>query len=154
MVDEQTDISEFDGRMKSWAENYIATNPLDNIVLLNIHEYVHTQQNPISNNLLYQVIYEGVAEFVSTKALSLPSSTPAIKYGNSNPEVKRVFENEMFYDWTFQWLWSNNSPKDFGVRDLGYYIGYEICQLHYDNSQDKKQAIKEMIELDLSLIHI
>ncbi|MBG6129024.1 hypothetical protein IWQ47_000284 [Aquimarina sp. EL_43] len=148
MVDEKTNISEFEGRMKTWAENYIKTRPLDNIILLNVHEYVHTQQKTIPSNLLYQSLYEGVAEFVSVKAMNMRSSSPAIAYGKRNPEVKETFEKEMFYNWTFQWLWSNNSPKDFGVRDLGYYIGYEICELYYESSIDKKQAIKEMIELN------
>jgi len=88
MVDHQTDISEFEGRMKDWAENYIATKPLDNIVLLNVHEYVHTQQNPIPNNLLYQCVYEGIAEFVSTKAMETTSTSPAIAYGKNNSEVR------------------------------------------------------------------
>ena len=34
------------------------------------------------------------------------------------------------------------------VRDLGYYIGYEICERYYNQSKDKQKAIKELIELD------
>ncbi len=147
MVDEHTDISEFEGRMKTWAVNYIETKPLDNIVLLNVHEYVHTQQKPIPDNLLYQCLYEGVAEFISTKAMGVPSSSPAVKYGKSNPKVKEVFENEMFYDLTYKWLWSN-APNQFDVRDLGYYIGYQLCELHYEKETDKKKAIKELIEIN------
>ena len=56
MVDEQTNISEFEGRSKAWIENYIATKPLENIVLLNVHEYVHTQQQSTPNSLLYQCL--------------------------------------------------------------------------------------------------
>lgn len=147
MMDAQTDISEFKGGMKDWAENYISTKPLDNIVLLNVHEYVHTQQKPIPNSILHQCLYEGVAEFVSTKALGTPSTSPAIAYGKNNMEVKKAFENEMFFEQTYKWLWSN-FKNQFGVRDLGYYIGYAICELHYENALDKKQAIKEMIEID------
>ncbi len=34
------------------------------------------------------------------------------------------------------------------IRDLGYYVGYEICERYYDLSKDKTKAIKELIELD------
>lgn len=147
MVDEQTNILEFEGRSKTWIENYIATKPLENIVLLNVHEYVHTQQQSTPNSLLYQCLYEGVAEFVSTHAMGHPSSSPAIKYGKNNPKVKQVFEEEMFYERTFEWLWSN-APNQFNTRDLGYYIGYGICELYYENAKDKKKAIRNLIELD------
>lgn len=149
MADSTTDVSEFDGRTKEWLKTYFETNPIDNLVLLNIHEYVHTQQNPIPDNLLHQVLYEGVAEFVSAKALGVPSNTPAIEYGKNNPAVKEKFEREMFYERTFEWMWSN-APNEFEIRDLGYYIGYEIAEKHYQNSRDKQEAIKELIELNYS----
>lgn len=34
------------------------------------------------------------------------------------------------------------------IRDLGYYIGYEICERYYNQSKDKQKAIKDLIELD------
>ena len=45
------------------------------------------------------------------------------------------------------WLYSNRT-SEFGVRDLGYYVGYAICQQYYLKSVNKRQAIKTMIELD------
>lgn len=149
MSDSNTDISEFDGETKEWLETFFGSNPIDGLVLLNVHEYVHTQQNPIPNNLLHTVLYEGIAEFVSIKALGVPSNAPAIEFGKNNHTVRDKFEKEMFYEWTFDWLWSN-SPNKFGVRDLGYYIGYAIAERHYEKSSNKQKAIKELIELDYS----
>ena len=40
--------------------------------------------------------------------------------------------------------------NDFGVRDLGYYIGYQMCENFYNQAEDKYEAIKKMIELDYS----
>jgi hypothetical protein len=34
------------------------------------------------------------------------------------------------------------------MRDLGYYVGFTICEKYYNAAQNKQQAIKEMIELD------
>lgn len=45
------------------------------------------------------------------------------------------------------WLWSENQ-NELKENDLGYYIGYEICERYYNNATDKKKAIKELIELD------
>ncbi|MEL7123460.1 MAG: hypothetical protein AAFO07_28700 [Bacteroidota bacterium] len=149
MADSLTDISEFEGRTKDWLKNYFGGNPIEGLVLLNIHEYVHTQQKPIPQNLLYQTLYEGVAEFVSVKAMGVPSDSPAIEYGKSNPEVKRKFEKEMFFERTYEWLWSN-APNEFDVRDLGYYIGYAIAELYFNQKKDKRLAIKELIEIDYS----
>lgn len=149
MGDNKTDISEFEGNTKEWLEGYFGTNPLNSVVLLNVHEYVHTQQNPMPEDLLHIVLWEGVAEFVSVTAMGLPSSTPAIEYGKNNPEVREKFEAEMFFERTFDWLWSN-SPNEFGVRDLGYYIGYAIAEMHYEKSKNKLEAIRELVELDYS----
>lgn len=144
-----TDISEFSGKTHEWLSSYFATNPKENIVLLNVHEYVHTQQNEIPHQLLYQVLYEGIAEFISTLALSVPSTSPAIEFGQTNPEVLKKFEEEMFFEKTHEWLWSNY-PNQFGVRDLGYYVGYEFAQRYYQNAQDKSQAIADLLHIDYS----
>ena len=101
------------------------------------------------HNMLSEVIAEGIAEFIAAKALGVPSITPAVAYGKKNHEkVRAKFEQEMFYIVNRpKWLWSN-TPNDFGVRDMGYYIGYQISELYYDKASDKKQAIKKMVDLD------
>ena len=147
MADSNADISEFEGRSKQWMEFILQTEPLQNLVLLNIHEYVHTQQKPISDKLLYRALYEGVAEYISVMAMGVHSTTPAIAYGKHNPKVKEKFEAEMFYERTYDWLWSN-SPNEFEMRDLGYYIGYSIAEGYIKKSADSLKAIKTLIELD------
>ncbi|MEM6298046.1 MAG: hypothetical protein AAF740_05085 [Bacteroidota bacterium] len=147
MADTATDISEFEGRTKTWLEGYFGTNPIESIVLLNVHEYVHTQQKSIPQKLCYQVLYEGVAEFVSTLAMGVPSESPAIEFGKRTPAVREKFEKEMFTGKTQEWLWSS-APNEFGVRDLGYYIGYAIAENYYQRSEDKQLALKTLIELD------
>ena len=63
---------------------YNTFTPINDIELLCTHEYVHTQQKELVHNLLSYCLYEGVAEFVSTKATGIPSFTPAINFGRSN----------------------------------------------------------------------
>jgi hypothetical protein len=128
---------------------FFDSNPINTLVLLNIHEYVHTQQKPMVDNLLSYVIREGVAEYVSVKAMNVPSAAPAIEFGkNNHVKVRTKFEQEMFYiNNLYNWLWSD-SQNEFGVRDLGYYIGYQMCENYYNQAEDKSLAIKKMIELD------
>lgn len=149
MGDKNAVTDEFPENVKTDRQNLFDTNPIENLVLLNVHEYVHTQQKPQAHNLLSEVLREGVAEFVSVQAMGIPSSAPAIDYGKQNDEVRKKFEQEMFFGHNMdEWLWSNANENDFGVRDLGYYIGYQICELYYNNANDKQTAIKKMIELD------
>jgi hypothetical protein len=148
MADKQTVTSEFPEQMQG-LRTFFDSEPIKDLVLLNVHEYVHTQQSPMIDNLLSQCLYEGVAEFVSVKAMGQPSAAPAIEYGKANEEkVKRAFERDMFVNGkTSQWLWSNQ-PNAFNTRDMGYFIGYAICEAYYNASADKHKAIKHMIELD------
>jgi len=148
MTDEQTDASEFSERM-GHLPDYFKTNPIENIVFLNVHEFVHTQQiTTIGDNLMTQCLYEGVAEFVAEKAMDKRSSTPAIAFGKANDAaIKKAFWKEMFQYSYRNWLW-NDTSNQFKMRDLGYYVGYAISDKYYQNADDKKQAIKDLIEVD------
>lgn len=128
---------------------YFKANPIGIIVFTNVHEYVHTQQKTtIGKNLLAQCVLEGVAEFMAEKAMGNPSTLPAISFGRLNAKaIKRRFKEQMFDSSTGFWLYSNQE-NEFKIRDLGYYVGYAICESYYRQSVNKNRAIKEMIELD------
>lgn len=145
LVDETTLINEHPTFRQNFFKNY---HPKKNIALVCTHEYIHTQQNEPPNNLLAWCLYEGIAEFVSSFATAKKSNTPSIHFGKVNQEkVFKKFSEELFSPNWSDWLWGENS-NEFKVRDLGYYIGYEICERYYTLSNDKHKAIKELIELD------
>jgi len=146
--DSDVDISELPQNTKKWLETYFGTNPFKDIVLLNMHEYVHTQEKGNGNTLLAQCIYEGTADFVAELITGKVPSMPYMSYGKSNHEkLKQKFKEEMFLTEFGGWLY-NGTTNPYGVGDLGYYIGYSICKTYYDNAQNKKAAVKELIELD------
>lgn len=146
--DQRTITSEFPPEL-DYFKNYLATDPSKEVVFLNIHEYVHTQQNARGGyDLLSQCLYEGVAEFIPAIALGQASPTPAVAFGKANEKaVKQAFSKEMFSPWEYNWVW-NDTDNQFKTRDLGYYIGYAIAEKYYQMMPDKKQAIKDLIELD------
>jgi hypothetical protein len=148
MADKNTVASELPEGIREGRQTYFNQNPIDDLVFLAVQEFVHTQQKPFVHNLLSYCIHEGVGDFVSYKALNIEPNLPAIIYGKQNETVREKFETEMFYNNNQnKWLWSD-APNEFGVRDLGYYIGYQICENYYNQAKEKNEAIKTMIELD------
>ena len=145
--DLNTDVSEFPESM-SHLGDYHKTNPIKNLVFLNLHEYIHTQQKEMVHNLLSLSIYEGVAEFVANKTMP-PSPNPCISYGRKHKEtVRKKFEKDMFTNWKRgDWLW-NDKNNDFGESDMAYFVGYDMCERYYNAAEDKKAAIHKLINLD------
>jgi len=146
LADKHTAIDEFPEARQTFYKNY---RPLENLALLCTHEYIHTQQNELVHNLLSKCLYEGVAEFISCKATGKTSTSPAITYGKANEEivVEKFVEDLYLMSNDYNWLWGVNR-NELKIRDLGYYIGYEICERYYNQSDDKAKAIKELIEID------
>lgn len=148
MADSKVISTEF-GKDLSHLPVYFATNKLNNLAFLNVHEYIHTQQKTsIGNNLLSQTVLEGVAEYITTIALKTNSPNEQIPFGKNNDEkIKTAFVKEMFSTNFDNWIW-NSPDNEFKMRDLAYYVGYAICEKYYSLAADKKTAIQQMIELD------
>ncbi|WP_298420247.1 hypothetical protein [uncultured Kordia sp.] len=148
MTDETVHTDELPQKLNN-VKNLAKLNPVKDLAFLNVHEYVHTQQNVSwAYDLLSQSVFEGSAEFIAEIATEKPSINTAIGYGIENDEkVKSKFEKEMFVQSVYNWIW-NNTNNEFNTRDLGYYIGYAIVKKHYNKATDKEKAIKEIIELD------
>lgn len=141
-----TDVSEFSN---SWLKNVFKGQSLDNIVSLNIHEYIHTQQKPNGSNLLSQAIREGSCDFIAELSIQKPLQTKYLNYGKANASsIKALFKKEMFFNDYTNWLYNGSQRAE--DADLAYYVGYEICKAYYQQARNKKQAIKDIIELDFS----
>jgi len=144
--DATTDVSEFPNK---WLEGVFKTQQADNLVALNIHEYVHTQQKGNAKTVLGQSIAEGSCDFITELVINRLLQKNYILYGREHDaELKEQFKLEMFSTAYGNWLYNGSTTKT--VADLGYYMGYAICKSYYNNSNDKKKAIKEIIELNYS----
>lgn len=141
----KTDVSEFEN---DWLKNVFSKHSLDNIISLNIHEYVHTQQKQNNSELLlHHAIKEGSCDFITELVLESPIEKQYTYYGNNNfSELKKKFKEEMFLNDYSNWLYNGSQKGE--AADLGYFIGYEICKAYYNQAKNKKQAIKEIIELN------
>jgi hypothetical protein len=142
----ETDVSEFSTK---WLAGVFQNQRLDNIVPLNIHEYVHTQQRAHDiNELLGYCLQEGSADFITELVMKKPRATNYIAYGLAHePDLKKEFAVDMFSGATLsRWLYNGGSAKD--MADLGYFMGYAICGAYYRQAKSKQQAIRDIIELN------
>ena len=144
------DKTTFIDELPSWRQGFYKTqNSFFELPLLCTHEYIHTQQKELAETLLNMCLYEGVAEFISFKVTGTKSNAPAIEFGKANQKlVVDKFVADLFsMPNVYNWMWGENR-NELKVRDLGYYIGYEICDRYYNIAKNKTKAIKELIELD------
>lgn len=146
--DERVDVSELPERMARHLGVYFRSRPAGQLVLLNVHEYVHTQEKGPGQTLLAQSMYEGAADFVAERITGQVPPLPYMDYGRRHEaELKRDFHAQMRQaDWS-GWLY-NGPGNRYGTGDLGYYIGYAIMRDYYHRADDKAQALREIIELD------
>jgi hypothetical protein len=140
------DVSELPPDLKARLSAYFQGDPIKNIVPLNIHEYVHTQQQGEPYNLLSQSIYEGACDFITELVTLKTLPLPYMSYGPQHQqELKVQFANEMFMSNNKNWLY--NIPTETRPADLGYFMGYTICRAYYNN-KNKKQAVNDMLNLN------
>ena len=141
--DASTDVSEFSN---NWLAGVFKEQSPDNIIALNIHEYVHTQQRGESSTLLAAAIHEGACDFITERVLGKPMTNNYITYGlQHEAALKEQFKAEMYTSSYSNWLYNGSSATT--VADLGYFMGYTICKSYYAHASDKQQAIKDIITL-------
>ncbi len=108
---------------------------LDGVVPLIVHEMVHFQQNNKGGEtLLKQALTEGGADFIGEFVSGEPMNVKAFQYGEANSdklykEFVTRYKSDDFRDW-FYWT----SKKDDRHNDLGYWIGYKICEAYFNKT--------------------
>ena len=97
--------------------------------------------------LLQQSIIEGSADFIGELISGENLNKDANDYGNRNEErlckefVMRM-DSSNYIDWMY-----GVSGKDDRPNDLGYWMGYKITEQYFKKSADKKQAIREILDI-------
>ncbi|NSL91221.1 hypothetical protein ECE50_030645 [Chitinophaga sp. Mgbs1] len=143
----QTDVSELPANTRKWLQGYYGSDPFKNVVLLNIHEYVHTQQPNYGYNLLSQSLCEGACDFITELVTGKQIPLPYMDYGRKEETaLKQKFKTDMFGDSWDTWLYNNGQGA--AVADLGYFMGYRICKSYYHKTKNKTQAVKDIIGLN------
>jgi len=144
LADSTINTSEYQSQRK---KDYYRNAESGGIEFVAIHEYVHTQQKSIvNNNVLKNSIYEGACDFIAELVIGKLINLKYIRYGYENyTTVLELFRQDLLSTNFDDWFHNHNVST---IKDLGYFIGYDVCKNYYENAVNKKEAVKEIIELD------
>jgi hypothetical protein len=132
--------------LSNWHKAVVGS--IDRLPYIVAHELIHYQQKTVSDDsLLARSINEGVPDFVAELIAGDTINPHLHKFGNSiEKELWLEFKKEMNGKDVSNWLYQGDRATD-KPADLGYYIGYKIAENYYKNAADKKQAVKDMLEI-------
>jgi hypothetical protein len=145
MGDKTVDVSEFGN---NWLKEVFAFADDDRLVALNVHEYIHTQQNLNDQkmSLLGKAMAEGSCDFIAELATQKPYVANYLNYYSQHEvETWELFNSQKEGKASSQWLSTGSNPN-LPCSDIGYAIGYTISKFYYQNSKNKPVAIKNIIE--------
>ena len=141
------DCSEFSN---NWLKNTFDSFDDNSIVGLNIHEYIHTQQSldyESKFSLLGNCIAEGAADFIANLVTKNHFPHYISYYKNNESKIWNEFQFQKHGNSKSQWISTGANPN-IPMDDLGYAVGYTICEYYYRNAKNKNQAIKDIITLN------
>ena len=149
----KTESSPLD-ELNPWEKSVV--QPIDKIPLVVAHELAHFQQRfgKETETLLERSIAEGEADFISELIAGGQINELQHRYGDEHELLVWNEFQEVMHGRDFsRWLYNGSALAAKGQlfsrpADLGYYIGYKICQSYYHNASDKRKAIRDMLEID------
>jgi uncharacterized protein YjaZ len=122
---------------------------VEQIPALVSHELVHfIQFKRDDTTLLSAALAEGMADFIGEKISGVNVLKWLHEFANKREaEIWKEFKAEMFLNRYNNWLGNGSNETPQRPADLGYYIGYKICEAYYNKAADKKQAIRDILEI-------
>jgi hypothetical protein len=113
------------------------------------HEHIHTIQKRSNDpSLLHGAINEGMADFLAELTTGHQPNASLLPYGLAHEkQVWADFTKEMAgKDWS-NWIANGRQETAEKPADLGYFVGYRICQSYYEEMADKKQAVHDILNI-------
>lgn len=125
--------------------------PVETIPVIVAHELVHYQQKyprgAATSTLLGMALMEGGADFVGELISGGTINRHLHEYGDPRErDLWAEFARGMDGTDLGQWLFQGDRARD-RPADLGYYIGYKICQSYYEDAADKPAAVRAILEI-------
>jgi len=125
-----------------------ALKPVEKIPFVVAHESCHFNQNLGEHQtLLGKSIQEGACDFIADLIAGEPLNPKQKIYGDAHEaELWLEFQKEMNGEDLSRWMYNGFKSKD-RPGDLGYYMGYKICWSYYNNAKDKKEAVRDVLNI-------
>ena len=112
------------------------------------HEAVHIQQRRDSETLLARALAEGGADFIGQMTSGRIFNQHLHAYGDANEEeLWGEFSYQMNRQEIDRWLYNAGAAPEGRPADMGYYVGYKICEAYYAQAEDKTEAIRQIMLL-------
>lgn len=126
----------------------VALKPVEKVTAVVAHEAIHFNQSyPKLKTLLEQSIQEGAADFLGQMSAGELMTPGRNLYGDRHEaQLWREFQTEMMGTEMKNWLYNGVSSIE-RPGDLGYYMGYKICEAYYKNARDKRQAVRDILTI-------
>jgi hypothetical protein len=123
----------------------------EDVLAVAVHELIHFQQENKGQNLLAQAMREGAADFFAERLVGHDADEDLKAFGDSREEgIWKLFNAAREGTDIGGWLYNGDSMRFTGdgtPPDLGYYVGYKICQAFYESQTDKPAALKTLLAL-------
>jgi Predicted Zn-dependent protease (DUF2268) len=119
---------------------------LPNIVA---HELIHIQQVSVGSRdtLLKRSLNEGGADFMGEMISGGIINRVQRTYGDAHEkDLWTEFQKAMAGTDASRWLYQGDKSKD-RPADLGYYMGYKICEAFYRHAADKSEAVRRILHI-------
>lgn len=122
--------------------------PMDGLPHIIAHELIHFQQTPpAADNLLTGAIREGSADFLAELISGAHINHHIHEWANPRErELWDAFRERMLEPGYTGWLYGGERPEGWPA-DLGYWMGYKITAAYYDRTEDKKQAVADILTI-------
>ncbi len=139
--DESTPIDE----LTNWER--AVTGRIADLPHIVAHELVHIQQSNAESTLLAFSLREGGADFIAELTSGAHTNRAQHAYGNAHEhELWEEFRNAMHGSELTRWLFQGDRSTD-RPADLGYYIGYKVCEAFYRRANNKSEAVRRIIRI-------
>lgn len=126
----------------------VLLKPVERLPAIVAHESCHfNQKYPKQTTVLEKSIQEGSCDLIAELAAGNVINPPIKAYGDRHEEALwREFRAEMNGTDLSKWMYNSFRIRD-RPGDLGYYVGYKISHAYYRNAKDKRQAIRDVLNI-------
>jgi uncharacterized protein YjaZ len=132
--------------LSPWLRSVISH--VENIPAIVAHESCHYNQRlPMQTTLLGKSIQEGSCDLIGELISGKNINEKLKAYGRVNDaQIWRDFTTDMNKSDFSGWLYNGSTVKD-KPADLGYYVGYLISRAYYRKAFDKRQAVRDILNI-------
>ena len=135
--------------LNDWQKGAIMN--FDELPKLTIHELMHFQQRYADaenvETVMGGIIAEGVCDFFVELSSGVELRNENLVYLEDPDNMKKILDDlreDLLTEDNSRWLYNGENIKD-RPHDLGYTLGYLISKSYYENHDDKRQAIYNLL---------